>query len=257
MKRKIFFAGGFFLLAAAGSAFGQTDICIPQFLDGFSGPHQWRTMLIVQNQEQTQAQARFQFYDNDGQVMNQLRLGRRAQNEHHVNTGPGGQFDTDPIRTRAAIAYRSAGDGALKAGFCKVQSQQRLQVHARLEVRNQAGDLLSETSVIPGPAFRLGGFHADRLEGAAIGLALVNPQPITSATCEIQIFDEDGNLLGSAPKFLGPYSQTAQYLKQTFPQILTDGIGYVVISCDSPVCALALQLRGLSMLQIPVVVINN
>lgn len=52
---------------------------------------------------------------------------------------------------------------------------------------------------------------------------------------------------------MGPHAQTARFMRELFPGILTDGVGFVRVTCDNPICPLALHLRGLAMTQIPVV----
>ena len=37
-----------------------------------------------------------------------------------------------------------------------------------------------------------------------------------------------------------------------FPGLLTGDVGFVHVTCENPVCGVALQLRGLRMLQIPI-----
>ena len=66
MNQKLTVLGIFVILAIGTTAFAQTDLCIPQFLDGVAGPFQWRTMVVLQNQDQNQAQVQMQFYNNNG-----------------------------------------------------------------------------------------------------------------------------------------------------------------------------------------------
>jgi hypothetical protein len=253
MQKKILMA----LLTCAflgGSAYSQTDVCIPQFLNGAAGPFQWKTMLVLQNQEQNQAQVQVQFFNNNGMPLQQLTMSRRGRQGGQGPVNSNGQFNPQPIRARTAVAYRSEGDGGFQSGFAKIQSQSRIRTHARLQLHDSTGNVISETNIVPGPQFRSGSFFADRSDGAGIGLALANPSSSQSATCTLEIFNEDGVSLGMTQITVGPHSQIAQFLFQAFPNVLEDDVALIEISCDSPVCALALHLRGLSMTQIPIVV---
>ena len=243
----------FVILIMSPIAFGQTDICIPQFVDGIVGPLQYRTMVVLQNQEQNQAQVQLQFYDNNGAPMQQFMMHRRGM---HGGQSPAsnGQFTPDPIGPGGAMGYRSGGEGGFQVGFVQIQSQSRIQAHTRAQLFDLSGNLLSETNIIPGPQFHNGSFYADRADGAGIGLALTNISGNQTTICTLEIFADDGTLLDTTQITLGPHSQIAQFLFQIFPDILTDDVGYVRISCDNPICALALHLRGFGMTQIPVVV---
>ena len=255
MGRK--FAGFLLVMIAAGTlpAIAQTAVCIPQFLNGTSQGYTWRTMLILQNREQTQAQVQLRFHDKNGAPLHQFMMRRRGQQGQWGQVGPDGEFSPDPIRARAAVCYCSSGEGNLQAGSVRVRSQSRIHVHARLQLMDSGGQVISESSVVPGPAFRRGWFFADRTEGMDSGLALVNPAADRTTFCTAEVFADNGTvLLGTAPITLGPHSQTARYLFELFPQILAGDVSLIRISCTDPVCALSLYLRGLDFYQIPVVI---
>ncbi len=235
------------------SALAQTQVCVPQFLDGSAGPFQWRTTLILQNQDQTQAQVRLNFYDNNGTPI-QLEMRRRGGSGSPAHAGPGGQFDPEPIRARAAVGYQSGGGGAMQAGYAMIQSQNRIQVQSRLQLLDGVGNIVSEAIVVPGQQFRRAAFYADQADGAGIGLALTNASTNQTAICTLEVIGSDGvTVLGTTQINLGPHSQTARFLFELFPD-LTDEVGFVRITCSEPVCALALHLRGLVMAQIPIVI---
>jgi hypothetical protein len=254
MFKQIMILGLLVIMCLGVPAFAQTDVCIPQFLDGVAGPFQWKTMLVLQNQEQNQAQVQVQFFNNNGMPLQQLTMSRRGQQGGQGPVNGNGQFNPQPIRARSGVAYRSQGEGGFQTGFARIQSQSRIRTHARLQLHDSTGNLISETNIIPGPQFRAGSFFADRSDGAGIGLALTNPSSAQSATCTLEIFNEEGDSLGITQVSVGPHSQIAQFIFQTFPNILEDDVALIKISCDNPICALALHLRGLSMTQIPIVV---
>jgi len=237
------------------TALAQTQVCVPQFLDGSAGPFQWRTTLVLQNQDQTQAQVRLNFYDNNGDPIHQFEMRRRGGSGPQSQVGPNGQFDPEPIRARAAVAYQSGGQGPMQAGYVMIQSQSRIQVQSRIQLFDETGNILSEAIVIPGQQLRRAGFYADQTDGAGIGLALANPSGNQTAVCTLEVIGSDGvTVLGTTQIPLAPHSQTAQLLFELFPSLLTDEVGFVRITCSEPVCALALHLRGLQMAQIPVVI---
>lgn len=254
LNRNLTVLGIFVILAMGTAAFAQTDVCIPQFLDGDAGPFQWRTMLVLHNQDKIQAQVQLQFYNNNGAPMQQITMNRQGRQGGQGPVGPNGQFNPEPIRERAAVGFRSQGKGGLQSGFVQIQSQNRIQAHSRVQLYDFTGSLISETNIIPGPQFRNGSFYADRSDGAEIGLALTNPSAAQSSICTLEIFADDGTLLDATEITLGPRSQTAQFLFEIFPDVFADDVGYVRISCDNPICSLALRLCGLNMTQIPVVV---
>lgn len=243
------------IVVSAPPALAQTEICVPQFLNGASGGFTWRTMLVFENREQTQAQVQLRLFNNNGTPLQQLMMMRRGKPGQGGPVGPNGQFSPEPLRARTAAGYCSTGEGGFQAGSVMVQSQSRIQVHARLQLHDPAGNVVSETAITPGPAFRKGWFFADRTEGVQCGLALVNPAEDRTTVCTAEILADDGvTLLGSTPITLGPHSQTAQYLFELFPQILTGDVSLIRITCTDPVCALSLYLRGLEFFQIPVVI---
>lgn len=236
---------------------GQNQVCVPQFLDGTAGPFRWETTLILQNQEQSQAQAQLHFYGSDGQPMQGLMMRGRGGHGPHQPVGSNGQFSPGPMSGRGMQSYRSGGQGALQAGFCIAESPDQIQVHSRIHLYDGSGNLLSETSVMPGPQFRSGSFWMDHSEGQGVGLALTNIAPGVGATVTLDLLREDGTSLGSTEVQLGPRSQIARMLVDLFPGILTGEVGYIVITSDDPICALVLQLRGLHMFQIPVAVFSE
>lgn len=255
MIRKWMSLGIIFLLFQTAAAFAQSELCIPQFLDGVAGPFQYRTTLVIQNQDQTQAMVQFQFYNNDGLPMQQFMMNRRSGPGGQGPVGSNGQFNPDPVQNRAAVGFRSSGESGLQSGFVMIRSANRIRAHAQLQLFDYAGNILSETNVVPGAPFRQGSFYADRSDGAGIGLALTNPADYQAAIVTLEIMAEDEiTVLGSAQVTLEPHAQIAQYLFQLFPNILTDDIGYVRITSSNPICALALHLRGFSMTQIPVII---
>ena len=240
----------------AAPALAQTTVCVPQFLNGSLGAYQWRTTLILQNQEQIQAQIQLHFRDSNGAPIQQLRMTRAYGQGPQYGVGLNGEWSPDPIRARSMIALRSTGEGGLQAGYVMVQSQQRIQVQARLQVFDANGTLVSETGAIPGPQFRQGTFYAGRSQGALIGLALINPSTDRTVACTVEVVSEEGEVLGTTIVALGAHAQIASYLFELFPQLLTDEGTFVRITCVDPVCALVLHLNGLEMFQIPVVVVD-
>ena len=245
-------------LLTIGQAQSEEQVCLPQFVDGTFGPFSWRTTVVLQNQQQTQAQVRLHFYDNNGQPMNGLMLRERLGKGQQGMVGPNGQFDARLLSGQAMRSYRSEGGGPFQAGYCIVESANRVRAHAMIQLFDAQGSLVSETGIIPGAQFRFGSFFADQTEDKGVGLALANSSQTQTAACTIQLFEEETeDLLGETDVQLGPGSQTAQFLFELFPGLLTGEVGFVRISCDKPVCALALQLRGLEMLQIPVFVEDN
>ncbi len=255
MIRGILTFGFAALWLQSATVLAQTQLCIPQFLDGNAGPFQWRTTLVLQNQDQVQAQVRLNFYDNNGAPIHQFEMRRRGGPGSQGQVVPSGQFDTEPIRARSAVGYQSGGQGALQAGYVMIQSQNRIQAHSRLQLFDSEGNLVSEAIVVPGQPFRHSFFFADRADGAGIGLALTNPSTSQGAICTLEIIGPDGiTVLGTTQITLGPHSQTARFLFELFPDILTDEVGFVRITCSEPVCALALHLHGLVMAQIPIVI---
>ena len=241
------------LLLWAPATFAQTQICIPQFVDGIVGPLRWQTTLIVHNQDQVRAQMQMNFYDSSGRPMSGMTMRNNAGRGPHNQVGPNGQFAPNPVGPRAGIGFRSNGQGPLQAGFVQIQSQNRIQAHAMLHLLDAIGNNLSEVGISPHPPFRVGNFFLNHSDGAGGGVSLSNPSGTQPATCNLEVFGEDETTpLGSAQVTLGPRGQLGRFIRELFPGILSDGVGFVRISCDQPVCGLALHLRGLAMTQIPI-----
>ena len=92
-------------------------------------------------------------------------------------------------------------------------------------------------------------------QGQGVAFAFTNPDPDLINTCTVELFEEEGTEpIGSVDMEIGPRSQIGQFLFDMFPGLLTGEVGFVRVTCDSPICGVALQLRGLQMLQIPIVV---
>jgi len=256
MFRKTLTVGFVWLFVMGASAFAQTQVCIPQFLDGVAGPFQWRTTIVVQNQDQNQAQVHLQFYNSNGTPMQQFRMSQRGGQGPFYDVGANGQCDLAPVGARAAVGYQSGGQGSLQAGFVMLQTQNRIQAHAMLQLLDGSGRVISETIINPTAQFRTGSFYADRGDGAAIGLALANLSATQAATCTLDLVSQEGVVLGTTQLALAANSHTARFLFELFPNIPNDGVGFVRINSDIPICALALRLRDLAMTQIPVVIEN-
>jgi hypothetical protein len=248
-------AFGFMALWLQGTAaVAQTQVCVPQFVDGIMGPFQWRTTLVLQNQDQMQSQVQLNFYDTNGAPFQGLAIMRRGGSGSHLQVGPAGQLDPEPIQAHSAAGYQSGGQGAMQAGYVMIQSQNRIHVQSRLQLMDSAGNVVSEAIVVPGAQFRQAGFYADRGDGTGIGLALTNPSASETAICTLEVIGFDESILGTTQIPLGPHSQTARFLSELFPGVLMDDVGFVRINCSEPVCALAIHMYGFLMSQIPIVI---
>lgn len=245
----LFVAANFTVLAQE-----ETVVCIPQVVDGSFGPYRWRTTIIVQNQEMEQAQVQMRFLNFNGENMGQFKLQGQAGKGPNYQAGPNGQFDPDPVRNRSMVSFRSRGEDALQIGYCLVQSQSQIRVHARLQMFDLQENLLAETNVTPSGDFTSGSFFLDESEDQDTAIALTNRADDPNV-CTFEVFLEgETEPLGSEEIELGPHSQISRYLFELFPELLTDEAGYVRITCEEPTCALVLNLRGLQMLQIPIFV---
>jgi hypothetical protein len=136
-----------FVLLVPVAASAQTQICIPQFVDGVSGPYRWQTTVVLQNHEPIMAQVRLQFFDGSGQPSTFMMHRRGAPGQFQF--GRNSPFSPAPINARAMIGYRSGGTGPLQAGFCIIDSSARIQAHVMLHLYDQSGRLLSETGMMP------------------------------------------------------------------------------------------------------------
>lgn len=237
-----------FLLLLALPAAAQTDICIPQFVDGMSDGLLWRTTLIVRNQEQTQSQLQIHIRQADGDGM-QLRMRQRRGEQAQQHNIEDGSFSPDAIRERATVAYRSEGDGPLQTGYALVQSQTRIQARAQLQLHDGNGHLLSEVSLVPAAQFQSGTLHVDHTENGQVGLAFVNASDTTTATVTLELFSPDGVSLGTTTFDLGPRAHIARFVSEWLSGLLTDDVGYLAISSSSPVCGVGVIFREMTMTQ--------
>lgn len=255
MKSRSFAAVFLWSLWTAAPALAQNEICIPQFVDGVVGPFRWQTTLVLHNQDRTPAQMQLHFYNNNGQPMAGMTMRGNGGRGPHNQLGPGGQFGPNPVNPGAMVGYRSNGQGPVQAGSVLIQSPNRIQAHAMLHLMDASGNTVSEAGVTPQPPFRAGSFYMDHSGGADVGGSFSNPSPAQPVNCTLEIFGEDGiTPLGTAQLSMGPRTQTARLMREIFPGILTDGIGFIRVTCDNPICPLALHLRGFAMTQIPIIV---
>lgn len=254
MKTRTILLGFLALLLVGATAQGQeftSEICVPQFADGMQGPLRWQTSVVLMSQSMEAAQVQMSFFRVNGDpLMTSMRT--RLGKGPAFAPGPNGMINLPDLAPGSGRTFRTEGTGPLQTGYLLIRSQDRIQAHTILQLFDQQGTLISETGVIPHPQFRAGGFLADQTEGQGVGLALTNPAGVT-AECQIEVFAEDETTsLGTFPMTLGPRSQTAQFLAEAVPEILTGEVGFVRITCDNPICALALNLRGLRVLQVPI-----
>jgi hypothetical protein len=236
-------------LPFAAPAQTSSSICIPQFVDGTAGPVRWQTTLIIQNQETTQAQIRLHFYRSDGQP-SQTTLNERERLRRRIQAGADGAAATD-LGPGAAGSFRSGGQGPLQTGSCLVDSPARIQAHSMIHLYDGQGNLLQETGIVSQPQFRIANVFVDQADNAAVGLAVANPSD-QSISATFEFIAEDGTtVLGSFEVTLGPHAQIARFVREMFPNF-PEGIGFIRITTSSPVCGMALRLRGLDLSQVPV-----
>jgi hypothetical protein len=224
-------------------------VCLPQFVDGASGPLRWQTTLMIHNQEMIQNQIRLRFYRSDGQPL-QMIMNERERSRRRIQAGSNGQagFDLDP---RNAVSLRSMGQGSLQVGSCLVDAPVRFQVQATLHVYDTQGNLIEETGIVPHSLFTGANVFIDQSDDAAVGMSLANPGE-QSVVATLEFVAEDGTtVLGSLQVTLSPHSQIARFVRELFPAF-PDGIGFIRITTTSPVCGMALRLRGLNLSQLPV-----
>ncbi len=231
----------------------QSEICVPQFVDGVIDSFQWRTTLTLRNQDQTQSQVQIRIRDMDGDPLG-LRIRRRTMQQVEAHDVMGGLFSPDPIRARATVAYRSEGDAPLGVGYAVVQSQERVQARVMLQLHDGEGRLWAETTYVPQPLFRNGTLHVDHTENGSIGLAFANPSDTTPATITLELYSEDGVLLGTTDVVLGPESHIARFVHEWLAGLLVDDAGYLSISSTSPVCGIGLMFREMTMTEAPLFV---
>ena len=246
-----------FLLMFAQPLRAQTDICIPQFVDGASGGLRWQTTLVLYNQTMSQAQPMLQLYNTAGQPFSGMMMNRLGPGGMQFPLGSNGQLSPNPINARSMISYRSPGTGPFQSGFMMIQSQARIQAHALLHLYDATGNLFSETGIVPHAPFSVGSFWMNPSGGARFGLAMANSSGTNPATVTLEFFGEDGTTpLGTSTLQLGPRTQIARFVDEWFTAIAPGTIGFVRVTAANAVCGLVLQLRGMVMTQIPVLIEN-
>jgi hypothetical protein len=233
----------------------QTNMCIPQFVDGTSGGLRWQTSIILQNQAMTQAQVMLQLYNTDGRPLAGMMMNRLGPGGMQFQSGSNGQLNPNPINARSMLAYRSPGTEPFQNGFLMIQSQTRIQAHTMLHLHDFSGNLLSETGIIPHPPFAVGSFWINPSAGPRYGLSLANSSATNPATVTLEFFADDGiTPLGTVTLQLGPRTQIAKFVDEWFTTMAPGATGFVRITATSSICGLALQLRGLVMTQIPILI---
>lgn len=71
-----------------------------------------------------------------------------------------------------------------------------------------------------------------------------------SATFEF-VAEDGTTVLGTFQVTLGPHAQIARFVREMFPAVPA-GIGFIRITTSSPVCSMALRMRGLDLSQLPI-----
>lgn len=246
-------AGLLFILAQPLEA--QTDIWLPQFIDGEAGGLRWQTTLVFHNETTTQAQVMLHLYNTDGQPLSGIMMNRFGSGGMQFQFGPNGQFNPNPINMRSMLAYRSSGSGTFRSGLLQIQSQDQIQAHMMLHVYDSDGNLISETGVVPNAPFVAGNFWVNPSGGARFGLALANPSETAPATVTLDFFEEDGTTpVGSVNLDLGPRTQIARFVDEWLQTFAPITIGFVRITATSPICSVVIQFRDLDMTQIPILI---
>jgi hypothetical protein len=246
----------FALQAMVVSAQDETELCLPQFVHGtFNDDFRWESSIFFFNLGDQDVSPEFTFRTAAGEAWAGSlapSLGRGDQ----VQIGEGGAFSPgQPFAGRAGGTFRTTGEGEFQSGFVTVRAPGRFGVMTRAHLFDSQGNLIAETSMIPQPAFRTGAFLIDTLEGQRTGLAITNAGE-GEATCTLTFFREgEADPVGEIElEAFGPHTQRAEMLDEMFPDLFADDAGFVVISCDQPVCAAAMNLRGLDTRQIPIFV---
>lgn len=245
------------LLVFSRPLLAQTDICMPQFVDGTAAGLRWQTTLILHNQTTVRAQVMLQLHSPAGQPLSGLMMNRLGPGGMRSQFGPNGQFNPGPINARSMLAYRSAGMGPLQTGFLQIRSQDRIQAHLMLHVFDSGGNLASDTAIIPHTPLRIGNLWMEPFGGSRFGMALANPSDTTPATVTLEFFAEDGTIaLATATLQLGIRMQITRFVDEWLADIPPGTVGFVRITATSPICGMALQLRGLAMTQVPILIEN-
>jgi hypothetical protein len=254
---KVLMIAAVFGFASVGALAQDTEneVCIPQFVTGMGADnYRWETTLMFFNQEETDVTSQWNFFGATGEPFGSTfreRLGRGEPTE----VGETGQFEPTPFSGRTGRTFRFSSEGELQPGFLHIRSNGRLQTQARLHLFDADGNLVNETTIIPHPPFQTGAFFIDSTEGQLTGLAMTNIDEDEANTCRLQLFQEgEEGVVATATIELDPRNQNSQLLNEIFEEnFLEDESGFVLIDCDRPVCALALQVRGVQNRQIPIV----
>lgn len=237
------------------SAFGQENqVCIPRFAAGIAGDMQWRTTLVLRNQDMTQTNMQLRLFQDDGTQFSGIMLRTRMGQGPQLPPGPGGFFQAGPFGAGEMQTFRTElGNGPLQAGYAVIESANRIQAFARMQLYDISGSLISEADLLPSTPFSSGTFLVDRTEGQTEALAVTNLSAAT-ANCTLELFQEEETIpLDTFSFILAPGQQIAHYLSELFPGLIANGYGYARMNCDVPVCATALQFRNnFQMLQIPI-----
>jgi hypothetical protein len=254
--RKILIIGLVFALQAlvVSAQETETELCLPQFVHGtFQDDFRWESSILFFNLSDQELTPEFTFRTAEGEPMMgglRTRLGRGDE----LEIGEGGLFSpAQPFAGRTGTTLRTTSQNEFQSGFVTVRAPGQFGILTRAHLFDAQGNLISETSIIPQPAFRTGGFVIDTMEGQRTGFALTNAgeQP---ATCTLTFFQEgEAEASGEVVlEELGAHTQRAQNLDEIFPDLFADEAGFVLINCDQPVCALAINMRGVTATQIPI-----
>ncbi|HXK62432.1 MAG TPA: hypothetical protein PLP42_21295 [Acidobacteriota bacterium] len=232
----------------------QNEVCIPQFVVGTSEGFRWETTLMFFNQQSADVNSQWSLFNAAGQPIGATFREQLGQGDP-TTIDATGQFTPSPIASGRARSFRFSSEEALQIGFLLITSDAEMTTHARLHLFDDQGNLISETAVIPGPSFTAGAFFVDATDEQLTGLALTNTSPTTPTNCTLKLFSEASNdqIGDDVTITIAPRNQNSQLVQEIFGEsFLENEAGFVLINCDQPVCALAMQVRGVTATQIPV-----
>jgi len=204
---------------------------ISQIADGAG----WKTTMVLVNTDTVPANYTLNFWHGDGTP---LTLPTNAQGSLPQITG------TIPVNGSVTIETPGDAGGAFSQGWGQLVTSNSIGGTTIFRQANP-GQEVSEASVpITRPAGNVLILPFDNRTGFATSLALVNPDPATTAVVQITIYDQSGNVVGGGVINVPPQGQQAFALNTQFPS--SAGINGTVnfTSVSVPITGLGLRFSG-------------
>ncbi len=228
-----------FFMTVAGLA--QQTVYVPQIGhgDGFE------TTLSFINLSGTTSRAEVRAYTDNGTPLNLLLRAASPFEDAQAVSEMG--LETAPLGYGALSTY--SFNPSVQVGWAEITTEDSVAVEVVFSRYAASRQLLTSTSVLPGPLTTEFSFIAFANPVARSGLALLNPpDAVATANVALRLFDRFGFLVGERVVPLAPGRKISRFVDEAelFPGLEgQDFSGTVEVRSDVPVAVMPLRVQGI------------